>query len=150
ARGYRSSSPDPIRSMLTSLFAGPTIEIGLPHSARGSGRPWNRRRSWTRPGSPPIWRRSSGGSGRRGREGRMTEVSSVLLVAATRSDPDTFHTSSLLGRSLQRLAADRRLTSAITFNNAAGLPSVYNPHIAEANRSQVLLFLHDDVWIDDF
>ena len=34
--------------------------------------------------------------------------------------------------------------------NADGLPTVFNAHINEINRNKILLFIHDDVWIDDY
>ena len=55
-----------------------------------------------------------------------------------------------LGLSLKRLAFDTRLTSSISYMNADGLPRFFNAHITEENRSKILLFTHDDVWIDDY
>ncbi len=54
---------------------------------------------------------------------------------------------SALGLSLQRLA-DPRITASIAFQNRAGLPAVYN-HRLTLSQAEVLLFIHDDVWIDD-
>ncbi len=50
---------------------------------------------------------------------------------------------------MRRLASDERLEVHVAADNVAGLPSVYNREICEANRSKILLFVHDDVWLDD-
>lgn len=54
---------------------------------------------------------------------------------------------SALGLSLQRLA-DPRITASIAFQNRIGLPAVYNHRLTQST-AEVLLFVHDDVWIDD-
>lgn len=74
----------------------------------------------------------------------------LLIVSATRASPAAFVESTLLGRSLRRLCFDDRLEMRLVFNNSEGLPAVYNRQICEENRSKVLLFVHDDVWLDDF
>jgi GT2 family glycosyltransferase len=77
-------------------------------------------------------------------------VKTVHIVSATRLDAYTFGWTAPLGLSLQRLAFDTRLTSSVVYMNSEGLPRVFNAQITEANRSKILLFIHDDVWIDDF
>jgi GT2 family glycosyltransferase len=77
-------------------------------------------------------------------------VSSVIeVVSATRLAPREFATRSALGRSLQRLAFDTRLGAALAFENRAGLPTVFNARIGAAEAPEILVFMHDDVWIDD-
>ena len=76
-------------------------------------------------------------------------MSDVLILAATRKSRSQFERSSYLGSSLRRLN-DGRIKSAIAYKNARGLPSVFNRHIAEKNRNRILVFTHDDVWIDDY
>lgn len=73
----------------------------------------------------------------------------LLIVTATRVAPNPFVESTPLGRSMRRLSFDTRLQARPTFNNIAGLPEVYNRQIREENRENFLLFVHDDVWIDD-
>jgi len=34
-------------------------------------------------------------------------------------------------------------------SNRKGLPAIYNGQICEENRGMMLLFVHDDVWLDD-
>ena len=73
----------------------------------------------------------------------------LLIVTATRVAPNPFVENTPLGRSMRRLSFDTRLQARPTFNNIAGLPEVYNRQIREENRENFLLFVHDDVWIDD-
>lgn len=76
----------------------------------------------------------------------------IEIVCATRLDESAFHARSLLGRSLQRLKFDLRLIPRIAYSNARGLPEIYNERIddAAAPAGNLLAFVHDDVWIDDF
>ncbi len=73
----------------------------------------------------------------------------LLIVAATREASNPFMESMPLGRSLRRLSYDRRLEARPAFNNRDGLSAVYNRQIIEENRDKMLLFVHDDVWLDD-
>jgi len=75
--------------------------------------------------------------------------SKLLIVSATRRSPAGFVEDTLLGRSLRRLSFDERLEARPAFNNRAGLPAVYNRQIREENRDRILLFVHDDVRLDD-
>lgn len=76
----------------------------------------------------------------------------IEIVCATRLDPGDFHARSLLGRSLERLRFDLRLVPRIEYSNTRGLPEVYNGRIDDvaAPEGNLLVFVHDDVWIDDF
>ena len=74
----------------------------------------------------------------------------ILIVAATRKRKTQFERDSLLGFSLRRMAFDRRIRSAIAYNNMQGLPAVFNRQIVESNRNKILVFTHDDVRIDDY
>lgn len=38
----------------------------------------------------------------------------------------------------------------ITFTNQRGLPEIFNERIAAQSSSEILVFIHDDVWIDDY
>ena len=73
----------------------------------------------------------------------------LLIVAATRAAPNPFMESMPLGRSMRRISFDRRIEARPAFNNKSGLPAVYNRQIREENRDKMLLFVHDDVWLDD-
>ena len=74
----------------------------------------------------------------------------IEIVGASRLSKQDFWTKSPLGLSLQRLAHDTRLTASIAFENRLGLPDVFNARIHAPTSQQILVFVHDDVWIDDF
>lgn len=73
----------------------------------------------------------------------------VCVISATRMVEADFWQRSALGNSLRRLACDVRIGARIAFANTAGLPAVYNAEMAEAPSEVALVFMHDDVWIDD-
>lgn len=73
----------------------------------------------------------------------------VRVVSATRMDEKTFWKSSALGLSLTSWKFDPRLTLDIAFENRRGLPAVYNAALAGADKADAVLFVHDDVWLDD-
>lgn len=72
------------------------------------------------------------------------------FVCATREPQDRFFTHTALGRSLKLYNygfAELRLFPA----NSAGLPTVYNQALLEAEKEPaILIFVHDDVHICDF
>lgn len=74
----------------------------------------------------------------------------IEIISATRRPESEFWNSCALGISLRRLSFDRRLTAHISFSNRAGLPEVFNAHIEASNPARYLVFMHDDVWIDDY
>ena len=78
------------------------------------------------------------------------DTEKLLIVAATRQAPNPFMESTPLGRSLRRISFDRRLEARPAFSNRKGLPEVYNRQISEENRDKILLFVHDDIWLDDW
>lgn len=51
----------------------------------------------------------------------------------------------MLGRSLRKWPECKR---KVFFDNNVGLSALYNRAIAEASPSDVLIFVHDDVWFD--
>jgi GT2 family glycosyltransferase len=73
----------------------------------------------------------------------------IEIVSATRLTESAF-ASSPLGVSLARMERDPRLVARIAFENRLGLPEIYNTRIASADPADVLVFIHDDVWIEDF
>jgi GT2 family glycosyltransferase len=73
----------------------------------------------------------------------------IEIVSATRLAKADFWTRSALGISLQRLGFDARIHPQIAYENRRGLPEVYNPHIAAESPDDVLVFVHDDVWLND-
>jgi GT2 family glycosyltransferase len=74
----------------------------------------------------------------------------IEIICATRLSEDDFRGGAALGLSLRRLAFDKRIEPKITFSNLSGLPVIYNKVIAEADDETMLVFIHDDVWIDDY
>lgn len=73
----------------------------------------------------------------------------IEIVSATRLPAEEFGSMSALGHSLRRLAFDARVSAAIAFANRVGLPHVYNSRITSPESGELLVFMHDDVWIDD-
>ena len=71
------------------------------------------------------------------------------VVSATRLPKSEFWAKTALGQSLQRIGADRRISSFISFENRSGLPDFYNERI-ETDGPDILVFAHDDVWLDDY
>jgi glycosyltransferase involved in cell wall biosynthesis len=74
----------------------------------------------------------------------------LRIVAATRSDRPTFLAESLLGRSLERVVNRESVELSVYFENTLGLPELYNASLDQADDEDVLIFVHDDVWIDDW
>lgn len=75
---------------------------------------------------------------------------SIEIVSATRYSEADFWTKSALGLSLTRhLKQDDRLSAKISFENTRGLSEVFNAAIDQADKDVTLVFIHDDVWIDD-
>src|ERR1700682_4431732 len=74
----------------------------------------------------------------------------IEIVAATRYDEEAFWAHAPLGRSLRRLVFDQRLIHSIAFENQTSLGEIYNLRINISKSDDILMFVHDDVWIDDF
>ncbi len=73
----------------------------------------------------------------------------VEIVSATRRSEVEFWENSALGISLRGMGAGARVVANIAFNNQLGLSELYNRSIQSANPDRILVFMHDDVWIDD-
>jgi GT2 family glycosyltransferase len=74
----------------------------------------------------------------------------IEIISATRLPEDEFWKKSALGVSLRRLASDARLRGQVAFSNQYGLPGIFNARILAADSPELLVFVHDDVWIDDY
>jgi GT2 family glycosyltransferase len=72
----------------------------------------------------------------------------VIVISATRGSSAEF-LERPLGRSLARMSFDATLQFAVVENNQAGLPAAFNRFLVEELRPHALVFVHDDVWIDD-
>src|SRR5437764_11121057 len=78
----------------------------------------------------------------------------VLLVSATVKNRVNFERFTYLGISLRKLAFDPHISSNITYENYGpsrpGLSEIYNKFLVPAHKHLILVFVHDDVYIDDF
>lgn len=74
----------------------------------------------------------------------------IEIVTATRMGEQEFRERSALGLSLRRMAFDKRIVTHVSFANRLGLPEVYNRRIDAPDSTDVLVFMHDDVWLDDY
>ena len=74
----------------------------------------------------------------------------IEFVSATRSTPEAFKSSTALGQSMERLAYNPTIAFRVTTGNTTGLSTLYNVAIDEDNEHDILVFLHDDVFIDDY
>jgi glycosyltransferase involved in cell wall biosynthesis len=74
----------------------------------------------------------------------------IELIIATMHSEESFWSNAALGISLKRINFDASIVPRITFNNKKGLPAIYNDAIESANQDSYLVFMHDDVWIDDY
>jgi GT2 family glycosyltransferase len=84
---------------------------------------------------------------------RMDEghPSMIEVVSATRMSETEFWQKAALGLSLKRLAGKgRRLAPQVAFENRIGLSEVFNRRIHADSGDDILVFMHDDVWIDDY
>jgi tetratricopeptide (TPR) repeat protein len=79
-----------------------------------------------------------------------TENNIIEIVSATRLSEHNFWKKSALGRSLRCLGYDSQFAVNVAFNNQRGLSGLYNDRIQCNNEDRILVFIHDDVWIDDF
>ncbi len=73
----------------------------------------------------------------------------IDIVSATRLSEEAFWRESPLGLSLKRLAYDNSLRPRIAYGNQRGLPEIYNAALEAPDAAGMLVFVHDDVWLDD-
>jgi GT2 family glycosyltransferase len=74
----------------------------------------------------------------------------LWFVSATRLKEAAFHADSPLARSLKRVEAFSPHLLAAGYENGRPLADVFNRAIDVAKGDDVLAFVHDDVWIDDW
>ncbi|WP_342620307.1 glycosyltransferase [Rhodoferax sp. GW822-FHT02A01] len=72
----------------------------------------------------------------------------VHIVSATRLSEAEFWSKSALGKSLLDYRSRPDLKIYIQFSNAEGLSIIYNRYIDATNDSDILVFVHDDVWLE--
>ena len=73
----------------------------------------------------------------------------VIMVCATRRAEADFWAEAPLGRSMEFIAHQRQVGLSLYLDNHVGLPQVYNQVIARAEDDALLVFAHDDVWLQD-
>jgi GT2 family glycosyltransferase len=73
----------------------------------------------------------------------------IEVVFATRKSNEEFWSSAPLGKSLKRLKPPRKCVFRIWERNETGLSEIYNQSIYAADPRATLIFIHDDIWIDD-
>ena len=74
----------------------------------------------------------------------------LIFVTATRLSEKAFHRVSLLGSCLPRLGEFGPLALSLAHGNTRPLAEVYNAAIEAAAPDDVLVFVHDDVRLDDW
>jgi predicted O-linked N-acetylglucosamine transferase (SPINDLY family) len=74
----------------------------------------------------------------------------IEIVSASKLSESEFWSKSALGISLQRLKQDTRFVAQVAYENRRGLPEIFNERINAADGPDILVFIHDDVWIDDY
>ncbi|MEM6299543.1 MAG: glycosyltransferase [Bacteroidota bacterium] len=73
----------------------------------------------------------------------------IEFISATPCTQQEF-SKTLLGRSFQRLQHESRMCATVAFANRRGLSEVYNEQIRAKSDPDMVIFVHDDVWIDDY
>lgn len=74
----------------------------------------------------------------------------IKVVTATKLTETDFWSKAALGLSLKRhLKMDASLSVEVAYSNARGLSEIFNQAIARADEDEILVFMHDDVWIDE-
>jgi predicted O-linked N-acetylglucosamine transferase (SPINDLY family) len=77
-------------------------------------------------------------------------VTALTVVSASKRSAAEFWASSALGQSIQQhMERDPRIRICVAFENSRGLSEIFNGQIAQAADDAVLVFMHDDVWIDE-
>ncbi len=73
----------------------------------------------------------------------------MTIVGTTRLSEDRFWAESWLGRSVRARRYDTALRFSVAFENHRGLSEVYNRAIDAASDSDLLVFVHDDLFLTD-
>jgi predicted O-linked N-acetylglucosamine transferase (SPINDLY family) len=74
----------------------------------------------------------------------------VRIVSATMKSEADFWAEAALGCSLPyHLERDPRIKAQVAFENRRGLSEIFNEAIEAAEENDILVFMHDDVWLDE-
>ncbi|APW45007.1 hypothetical protein RS694_19445 [Rhodoferax saidenbachensis] len=71
------------------------------------------------------------------------------FISATRLNEHDFWKTSSLGKSILRWRDTPSVQFHIHYENKDGLPKLYNQHIRSTPAADLLIFLHDDVYLND-
>jgi hypothetical protein len=71
------------------------------------------------------------------------------MVTASRMNAEAF-AQSPLAQSARRLANCQTVRLNAFLENKLGLPLLYNRFLTEEHRDDLAVFVHDDLWLDDF
>lgn len=78
----------------------------------------------------------------------------VRIISATRYSELHFNRFSKLGIALQKICYDPNITVSVSYENCLprglGLSALYNQYLHPQYENEILLFVHDDVYIDDY
>jgi hypothetical protein len=74
----------------------------------------------------------------------------IEIISATCQNEQFSWEHSPLGISLRCLSFDVSLYCYIAYENKISLGEIYNQRINSTSTHDVLVFIHDDVWIDNF
>lgn len=74
----------------------------------------------------------------------------VVLVSATRVSHNEFVKSARLAQSLRRVATHWPVRLRLFADNSRPLPECYNQALDESSDNDLLVFVHDDVYLDDW
>ena len=84
-------------------------------------------------------------------EPSQSEIPSVVVISASKLSESAFWAQSALGQSLRRLSQQgENISVDIAFENSRGLPEIFNAAIRRAKDDDILVFMHDDVWLDEY
>ncbi len=74
----------------------------------------------------------------------------LLVVCATRETAETFKTNTATGRSLERMKQyGVEIQAQVVCENKGSLSDIYNRAIDPKFIDHMIIFMHDDVWVDD-
>lgn len=71
------------------------------------------------------------------------------FIIATPKSADEFREKSQMALFIDKMITIQKIQYTVIFENKEGLPKVYNKFINEKYKDQKLIFVHDDVIIDD-
>jgi len=77
------------------------------------------------------------------------KLEKIKFVSATRMTEHEFWKSAPLGLSIRHWLKDANVSTAIHYGNTCGLPELFNAYLDMEDNTDILVFLHDDVWLND-